>query len=133
MAYITAEYYSGTFHGHAIPSGEFDRIEADTETIIDGIVQIPVTDADKAADKFKKAVGYQMETLYVAGGMDAINAKVANGEKTNERLDDYSVTRQRVAEYPTVDGMPVSPMTINLLRQLGYLKRWVYSGGLPDA
>ena len=132
MAYVTAEYYSTTFHGHEIPGAEFSRVEADAADIIDGIVQVPISEEDAALDKLKRAVCYQIETLAVSGGAEALIDKAVNGMKTSERIDDYSVSRQKVAAYPTVDGVPVSPLTINLLRQLGKLKRWVYSEGLPD-
>lgn len=139
MAYVTADEYSNTFHGSAIPSEMFDRIEGDAEDIIDGIVQLPVTDEDKATDRFKRAVCYQAELIYRCGGMEAIIDRANQGRVTNERLDDYSVSHDQnpgdsqMDNLPTLNGVPVSPMTVSILRNMGYLKRWVYSGGLPYA
>ncbi|MDD3212778.1 MAG: hypothetical protein PHY64_03855 [Eubacteriales bacterium] len=132
MACVTADYYTNTFHGHAIPADAFERIEADAEEMINGIVQLPVTEEDGATDQFKRAVCYQIETLYAAGGMDGINNRGTEGIVTSVSNDGYSESRKVDPNAVTFGGMPVSAMTLNLLQGMGYLKRWVYSGGYPE-
>lgn len=131
MAYITESYYK-KFGGREIPASEFDRLEAVAADFINGICHIkPCGDVVKS-DTFKRAVCYQLELLYEQGGEDAIlgasSASLAGG---NESLGDYSVsagsgTQAAEAALQTVNGIPISPMALMLLRQLGLMSRWVY-------
>jgi len=128
MAYITYEEYTNTFHGEPIAVEAFERIVSDAGAMIDSIVQRPVTDEDKAGELFKRAVCYQTEALQRAGGIPALAMEAHTGRVTSFSNDGYSESRDHVKEAPTMGGLPVSPMAQAVLRQMGYLSRWVYAG-----
>ncbi|MEA4928505.1 MAG: hypothetical protein VB104_07490 [Candidatus Limiplasma sp.] len=128
MAYITYEEYTDTFHGEPIAAEAFERLANDAGVMLDSIVQRPISDEDKAGELFKRAVCYQTEALQRAGGIPKLTADAITGRVTSFSNDGYSESRERVKEAPTMGGMPVSPMAQAVLRQMGYLSRWVYAG-----
>ncbi|NLI20773.1 MAG: hypothetical protein GX418_04415 [Clostridiales bacterium] len=132
MAYITHEYYAGTFYGEPIAAEAFARLATDAGRMLDSIVQRPVSDEDKAGEPFKLAVCYQTEVLALAGGVPALAEGEANGRLLSVSNDGYSESRERIKEAHTLNGLPVSSMAMATLQQMGYLKRWVYAGrGTP--
>ena len=128
MAYVTHDYYANTFHGEAISEQEFDRIAQDAGVMLDGIVQRPVEEADMIGDMFKRAVCYQIETLKLAGGPAGVTTTASRGALTSFDNDGYSESRERINGAATFGGLPVSAMAIAVLREMGYMNRWVYAG-----
>lgn len=132
MAYITYEYYANTFHGLTIPESEFDRMAEMASDMIDAIAVRPVDLEKIDAALLAKATAYQMELLYTQGGVDAVTGKATSQVVTNEKLDEYSISEQQSASAAentlTVNGIPVSPLAVAILRKLGLMCRWFYAG-----
>lgn len=130
MAYIDKAFYDDTFHGTEIPTSEFDRLaEIASDVVYDVCILKP--DAEDLIDAaFKKAVAYQVELLYLQGGVDAIvglsEAALTGG---SESLGDYSTSSGTThqAAVLTCNGIPVSSVTLMLLRRLGLMARWAYA------
>lgn len=131
MAYLTKEYYVNSFRGAHIPDGEFERLAQTASDVIDALVTRPITEeTDK--DALAKATAYQLEYIYQQGGLDAVTGAAANQQVVTEKLDDYSVSQQltTAAEQNQISiyGLPVSPLALMILRKLGLMSRWLYSG-----
>ena len=130
MAYINQTYYDETFKGTPIPTDVFDRLAEIASDVVYGICIIKPEEKDLIDMTFKKAVAYQVELLHAQGGVDAISGfSSASRSGGSEHLGDYSVsdgsaTQQSVNMF---NGIPVSSMTIMLLRQLGLMNRWAYA------
>lgn len=130
MAYIDKAFYDETFKGREIPEEEFDRLaDIASDVVYETSIIKPLPD-DLMNETFKKAVCYQVEMLYEQGGVDAVlgfsEAVIASG---SESLGDYSVSGNQVygSMIRTVNGIPVSPMTIMLLKRLGMMLRWAFT------
>jgi len=132
MAYIDKNYYDTTFKGEAIEDALFNRLADIASEIVYGVCIIKPEGDDLIDETFKKAVAYQVEMLYQQGGIDAVTgfseASMAGG---SESLGDYSVSEGSgsgsTAKVQTFEGVPVSSVTIMLLKRLGLMRRWVYS------
>lgn len=135
MAYIDKTYYNNVFHGAPIPANEFDRLADIASDVIFGICIIKPTEANLNDDLFKKAVAYQVELLFLQGGIDAIvGLSEAASAGVSEHLGDYSISggSQRHEAVKTFNGIPVSSMALMLLRRLGLMCRWAYSWRYND-
>lgn len=132
MAYLTKDYYEDTFHGVSIPDSQFDRLALAASDVIDALVTRPITD-DVDKDTLAKATAYQLEYIYQQGGIEAITGSAAGQHVTTEKLDDYSITEQFTASAEqnqlSVNGIPVSPLALSILRKLGLMSRWLYCPG----
>lgn len=130
MAYIDASYYTEKFGSEDNFSSEFERIADIASDVIDSLCTVTPTEKDLVDDRFKKAVAYEVELLEAQGGVDAIlGFSEASQCGANESLGDYSVSGNGGAQQiiTTKGGIPVSPMTISLLRKLGLMSRWAYA------
>ncbi len=133
MAYIDAAYYNEMFHGAKIPDEDFDRLATAASDIIDSLVVRRIVEV---TDGVKNAVAYQVEMLYQQGGLESITGN-ASGAFESESLGDYSVStgtrNTESASKSTVmlNGIPVSTITISLLRREGLMGRCFYDGRLP--
>lgn len=131
MAYATYEYYADTFGGVDIPQDAFDVQIRAASDILDAICTIPIDETVNDMDQIAKACCYQAETLYAQGGTKALNGKADGGAAVTERLDDYSITQQQTAEANaksiTLNGIPVSPLALAILRKQGLTARWLYA------
>lgn len=133
MAYIDEAYYTETFHGTSLPEGLFERLADIASDVIDAVVHkpVPLTDG-KAPDDVKKATAYEVECLYAQGGIDAIVGFATGITAQTETLGNYSVGRGTMAvqgssvSIPSIEGLPVSRMTIAMLSQAGLMSRWAY-------
>ena len=131
MSYITKEFYDNTFNGTTIPNVEFERLADIALDVIEGVCTVKPTEKDRADVGFLKAVCYQIEMLYLQGGVDAIigfsESALASG---SESLGDYSAggTGKDIgANAVKVGGIPVSWLSIYQLKKLGLMSRWAYA------
>lgn len=141
MAYIDYQYYTDTFHGTSIPESQFARLADIASDLVDSIVTTRIAEtemSEEALAKLKKAVAYQVEHLYVQGGVDAANG-MALSDIGSESLGDYSVssgsrqsTTSRESTSLTMNGIPVSALAYSLLKGAGLISRWVYAGTVID-
>lgn len=137
MAYITAEYYNDTFKGASIDSEELSRLLTAASDAIDMAVVAPIKEV---TENVKRATAYQVECLYEQGGVSALHGFSAAGNAgSSESLGNYSVSRASPASgkeqwrnFPVINGIPISPMAINLLRKDGLMRRWLYQGRFAD-
>lgn len=130
MAYIDKTFYESSFHGITIPMEEFDRLADIASDVVYGICIIKPEDEDLIDETFKKAVAYQVELLYRQGGVDAVvGFSEASYSGGSESLGDYSISggNARQEAVKTYNGIPVSSMTLMLLRKLGLMARWAYA------
>ena len=131
MNYIDATFYTDTFNGREIPSADFDRLaEAASEAIYAVCRVKPDEDMILNVD-FKTAVCYETELLYEQGGLDAImGLSVSAAAGGSESLGDYSVSagNSQSGVATLSGGIPVSPMALQILKRLGLMSRWAYSG-----
>lgn len=128
-AYIDWAYYS-RFSGGNITRSEFARLADIASDVIYDICRVKPLPEDLERDAFKKAVAYEVEFIAEQGGIDAIlgfsNAVLEGG---SESLGDYSVSAGSGAQkvITTAEGIPISPMSITLLRRLGLMSKWAYA------
>lgn len=127
MPYITYQEYSA-FHGAEVTEAEFPRLAEDAGRILDSVAQRAISDEDHASEAFKRAVCYEVEMLKLAGGMQALAQTESQGVLTSFSNDGYSESRKPANGAQTIGGMPVASMALAALREMGYLKRWVYAG-----
>lgn len=128
-AYIDLEYYS-RFSGSNIARSEFSRLADIASDVIYGICRVKPSEYNVVSDEFKKAVAYEVELLYEQGGVDAIlGMSEAALEGSSESLGDYSITSANGAQrvITTPEGIPISPMSIMLLRRMGLMSKWAYA------
>ena len=132
MAYLTREFYENTFHGATIPVGDFDRLALTASDVIDALVARPIPD-DVDKDTLAKATAYQLEYIFQQGGIEAVTGSAAGQRVTTEKLDDYSISQQLTSAAEqnqlTINGIPVSPLAVAILRRLGLMSRWLYCQG----
>ena len=130
MAYIDKTFYDNTFKGTAIPATEFDRLADIASDVVYGICTVKPEAEDLIGETFKKAVAYQVELLFMQGGIDAVvGFSEASSSGGSESLGDYSVSEgtARQTAVRTYNGIPVSSMTLMLLKQIGLMTRWAYA------
>lgn len=122
MAYIDLTYYNQTFKGTEISSDEFDRLADIASDIIDSVSRQPIDSVKALSAEVKKATAYEVEMLNQLGGIDAITGLTAGIGGGSESLGGYSVSSTQMVI--TKDGLPVSSMSIALLRKAGLMSRW---------
>lgn len=125
MAYIDYEYYSETFGGALVPKDEFNALSRAASDVIDALISRPFD--DPSADFVLRAAAYQTEMLYLHGSEDAeAGITIALGG-FNEKIGDYSIGNNRLntgaSRIKSVGGIPVSAVTVSLLRKNGYMSR----------
>lgn len=128
MKYISYDYYVSTFEGSIIPLEEFSYLAAAASTVVDLLVSSPIKNV---TDKIRLAVAYEAETLYSQGGSDALSGLAAVTSGIDEKLGDYSIGTPYVSNEKrcySIGGVPVSGMTIALLKSAGLMSRCVYTG-----
>lgn len=135
MPYITKSYYDDEFHGKSVPADQFNRLEDIASEVVYGVCRVKPDEDDTKNDTFKKAVAYEVEFLQEQGGVDAVlgfsDAQLSAG---GEHLGDYSVSAggnssgASGSSVVIVDGIPVSSMSIMLLRRMGLMSRCAYAG-----
>ncbi len=138
MAYITAEYYKDTFKGVEIADDELTRLVQAASDAIDMAAVLPIK---VVTENVMRATAYEVECLFQYGGIDAIHgfSSVGNGAGGNERLGDYSVGGGAASSaggesaFTVVNGIPISPFAIELLRKDGLMRRWLYQGRYDNA
>lgn len=131
MAYVTREYYMDTFHGESISDGEFERLASCASDVIDALVTVPIDDTIDA-DQLAKATAYQLEYINAQGGIEAVTGYADSQMAVTEKLDEYSIQEERtdkaVQNQPGIGGIPISPLTISILRRMGLMSRWAFAG-----
>ena len=79
MAYVTEEYYSGTFKGEQVVSADFPALEARAAELVEEMTMYRVTPItilvmpDQIQERIKKAVCAQIEYMDANGGSDMDN------------------------------------------------------------
>lgn len=123
--YISYEYYISGFGGNLIPENEFEGLAEASTDIIDLLVTSPIT---SVTDELRRAAAYEAETLYSQGGSDALSGLAAVTSGIDEKLGDYSIGTPYVSNEKrcySIGGIPVSGMTVAILRKAGYMSRCV--------
>lgn len=130
MGYIDKAFYDESFGGKEIPSAEFNRLADIASDIVFDACRKKPDDRMIVYAPFKKAVCYQTELLYEQGGVDAILGFSEAAQRGNsESLGDYSVSAVTTSQEAVmiVNGIPVSPLALMLLRSLGLMTKCVYA------
>lgn len=128
-SYIDYTWYKETFCGIEIPEADFTRLADIASEVVRDLCYITPTAEIIESEDFKKATGYEVELLFDQGGVDAIlGHSEAAGSALSETLGNYSISAKSGAERAVgfLNGIPVSSMTIMLLRRLGLRARWAY-------
>ena len=126
MNYLSYETYVSGFGGSAVPEEEFDYLASAASAIVDLLVSRPRA---AVTDSVRLAVAYQVEVLYAQGGIDALGGLATVTSGIDERLGDYSIGTPYVANERrcySIGGIPVSGMTVAILRREGLMGRCVY-------
>ncbi len=126
MKYLTYEAYVAAFGGSAVPEEEFDYLSNAASAIVDLLVSRPLTEI---TDAIRLAVAYQIETLHAQGGIDALSGLATVTSGIDEKLGDYSIGTPYVANERrcySIGGIPVSGITVSILRREGLMSRHVY-------
>ncbi len=127
MNYISYEYYISGFGGSIVPEEDFEYLSSAAKTIIDLLVSKPITDV---TDDIRRAAAYQVELLYVQGGFDALGGLAYVTSGVDEKLGDYSIGTPYVSNEKrcySVGGIPVSGLTVFILKKCGLMSRCVYA------
>lgn len=131
MAYIDKGYYTETFKGKDIPDNEFDRLADIASDVVNSICTIEIDEEMAVSEEVKKATAYETEFLFLQGGIDAIAGTAESLSINSESLGDYSVSYNTGSEtqprIKTKDGIPVSSLSISLLKSKGLMCRWAYA------
>ena len=131
MTYVTKEYYVNTFKGKTISEDEFERLAARASDVIDALVTVPIDDTVDT-DLLAKATAYQLEYIKAQGGIEAVTGYADSQMAVSEKLDEYSIQEERtdkaVQNQPSIGGIPISPLTISILRRMGLMSRWAFAG-----
>lgn len=129
MSYIDYTWYTETFCGTAIPEDDFTRLaDIASDVVLDLCYVTPTAEIIESED-FKKATAYEVELLNDQGGPDAILGRSeAAGAALSESLGDYSISAKSGSERSVglLNGIPISSMTILLLKRLGLRARWAF-------
>ena len=129
MSYIDYTWYTETFCGTAIPEDDFTRLaDIASDVVLDLCYVTPTAEIIESED-FKKATAYEVELLNDQGGLDAILGRSeAAGATLSESLGDYSISSKSGSERSAglLNGIPISSMTILLLKRLGLRARWAF-------
>lgn len=131
MTYIDKDFYSETFKGNEIPESEFDRLASAASEIIYGQCNVKPSQSVTESEDFKRAVAYQVEMLFEQGGLEALQGfSAASQSAGSERLGNYSVSGGAAGSevITAAGGIPISSVSIMILRRLGLMCRWVYAG-----
>lgn len=134
-AYIDSDYYTQVFKGRDIPASDFDRLASAASELIYSACRIKPKDETTALADFKTAVAYQTEMLYEQGGIDAlVGFSAASAVGGSESLGEYSVSAGNAQSGVATaqGGVPLSPMALAILKRLGLMSRWAYSGFFED-
>ena len=129
MKYISYDYYISGFGGSAIPDDEFDYVASAASTVVDLLVSSPIS---VITEKIRLAVAYEAETLYAQGGVDAVSGLAAVTSGIDEKLGDYSIGTPYVSNQKrcfSIGGVPVSGMTVAILKKEGLMSRCVFAEG----
>ena len=133
MAYITADYYNNDFYGE--PIEDEDELARLIDAASDAIDLAAVNPIATVTENVMRATAYEVECLHEQGGLSALHGFAASGNAGGtERLGDYSISRgggnsaNAGAAFILINGIPISPLAINLLRKDGLMCRCLYHG-----
>lgn len=124
--YICYEYYISSFGGTTVPENEFDALCRAASTIVDLLVSKPICTVSKI---IKDAVAYQVDTLYIQGGVDALSGFASIASGIDEKVGDFSLGTPYVSNEKRIysmGGVPISGMTLSLLRKANLMGRCIY-------
>ncbi len=131
MSYLSYETYISGFGGYAVPEEEFDYLAEAATTILDLLVTKPIAIVN---DRIRMATAYQIELLYAQGGVDALAGLAAVTSGIDEKLGDYTIGTPYVANEKrcySIGGVPVSGLTLAILRKEGLISRCLYEEEEP--
>ena len=126
MRYVDYDTYVVTFGGFSVPRSEFDFLSLAASAIVDLLVTRPI---ETVTDTIRLATAYEVETLYAQGGPDALAGLATVTSGITEKLGDYSISTPYVSNEKrcySIGGIPVSGVTLFLLKKEGLMKRNVY-------
>lgn len=130
MTYLSYDYYVSAFGGTAIPEEEFTYLANAASRIVDLLVTVPIT---TVTEPIRLATAYEADLLFAQGGLDAISGLAAVTSGIDERLGDYSIGTPYVSNDKrcySIGGIPVSGLTLMLLKKDGRMPRCVYEEGM---
>lgn len=130
--YICYDYYISSFRGSTVPEEEFDAMVQAASDIVDLLVSSPIKNIN---ENIRRAVAYEADTLYVQGGADALSGFASVTSGIDEKLGDYSIGTPYVSNEKriySIGGVPVSGMTLAILRKEGLMSRCVYTEGIYE-
>lgn len=130
MAYIDYEYFKTEFAGCDIPNPEFLRLVSIASDVIDSIVSIDIDENADYMNSVKKATAYEVEMIYAQGGADAITGMASCNAVSSESLGSYSISMSNNSNnsVKSKGGIPISELSISLLKKAGLMSRWAYFG-----
>ena len=129
MKYICYEYYVSKFRGSLVPEDEFGYLAEAAENVVDLLVTTPIT---RVTENVKRAVAYELETLFSQGGTDALTGLATITSGIDEKLGDYSLGTPYVSNDKriySIGGVPVAGLTLALLKKEGLMGRCIYAEG----
>ncbi len=129
MSYLSYEAYVAGFGGRAVPEDSFDYLANAASAIVDLLVTHPIVEV---TDKIRLAVAYEVELLFAQGGIDALAGLATATSGIDEKLGDYTIGTPYVANEKrcySIGGIPVSGLTVSILRREGLMSRCVYGEG----
>ena len=135
MSYIDLAYFQTYAPYSEVTSDEFSALAERASDVIDvltfcripesgGLPVFPV----RVQEAVKKATAAQVETLYLYGGVSAVQGAAADpGSAT---IGKFSYTRNRASEFSggTVNGIPLSPLVTGYLGWTGLMYAGVDGG-----
>lgn len=132
MPIVTKELYAE--YGFNSNIKDFEKLSRLSEIIVEDTCVVKPDDVIKNTKEYKEAVCNEIEFLNEQGGADAVLgfSEYSQGLKS-ESLGSYSISAPASADslskaggVETVNGIPISSISIMLLRKLGLMTRCAF-------
>ena len=118
-------YYQNVFGGKIVEAAEYFSLVTAAHDILSSICTRPLPEGDAQVDR---AIVYQVEMLVCQGGRDALGGRGTSSGIT-EVLGDYSIGYRvgngEMNRVKTVGGVPISGVSLAILRKKGLMSRVV--------
>lgn len=131
MMPVVEKSYFDKFTSLELDENTFTRYEMIAEDTLYAVCNLKPTEAHLSTEEYKRAVCYQIEMIHAQGGINAITGSAdIDTASVSESLGEYSISKTKRSgskSIQTVAGIPVSSVSIGLLRRLGLMCRWAYA------
>lgn len=119
MAYIDRRFYTSSYYGEDIPSGEFEKLAKMASFVIDAVTfgRAARYQNGELSSAIKTATAIQTEYMYANGGISSATG-TGDNMKSSEQIGNYSYSKTSDGLI-SIGGIPVSPLALAVLDSAG--------------